>query len=47
MTGVALLLFGGTKGQFTGLNRVRSAVQTFVVGGLAAGAAYLLAGLFG
>ena len=47
VTGVALLLFGGVKGQFTGLNRVRSAVQTFVVGGLAAGAAYLLAGLFG
>lgn len=47
VTGVALLLFGGVKGQFTGLNRVRSAVQTLVVGGLAAGAAYLLAGLFG
>jgi len=47
VTGVALLVFGGVKGQFTGLNRVRSAVQTFVVGGLAAGAAYLLAGLFG
>lgn len=47
LTGIALLLFGGIKGQFTGLNRVRSAVQTLVVGGLAAGAAYLLAGLFG
>jgi vacuolar iron transporter family protein len=47
LTGIALLLFGGIKGQFTGLNRVRSAVQTLVVGGLAAAAAYLLAGLFG
>lgn len=46
-TGVALLLFGAVKGHFTGLNRVRSALQTFVVGGLAAAAAYLLAGLFG
>lgn len=47
LTGAALLIFGAIKGQFTGLNRTRSAVQTFIVGGLAAGAAYLLAGLFG
>ncbi len=45
-TGVALLVFGAVKGHFTGLNRIRSALQTLLVGGLAAGAAYLLAGLF-
>ena len=45
-TGAALLVFGAVKGHFTGLNRIRSALQTLLVGGLAAGAAYLLAGLF-
>lgn len=47
MTGLALLVFGAVKGHFTGLNRVRSASQTLLVGGLAAGAAYVLAGWFG
>jgi vacuolar iron transporter family protein len=47
MTTVALLVFGAIKGQFTGLNMARSALQTLLVGGTAAGAAYLLAGLFG
>lgn len=42
-TGVALLAFGAGKGRFTGMNLVRSAVQTLVVGGLAAGAAFGLA----
>jgi VIT1/CCC1 family predicted Fe2+/Mn2+ transporter len=46
-TGVALLVFGAAKGHFTGLNRLRSALQTLVVGGLAAGAAFGLARLFG
>jgi VIT1/CCC1 family predicted Fe2+/Mn2+ transporter len=46
-TGVALLVFGGIKGHFTGINRVKSAMQTLLVGGLAAGAAYALAHAFG
>jgi vacuolar iron transporter family protein len=41
----ALLIFGGVKGRLTGSGTVRSAVQTVVIGGLAAGAAYLLARL--
>lgn len=46
-TGLALLCFGAIKGQFTGVNKLRSALQTLLVGGLAAGAAYWLAHLFG
>jgi vacuolar iron transporter family protein len=45
ITLVALLVFGGVKGRLTGAGTVRSAVQTVVIGGLAAGAAYLLARL--
>jgi VIT1/CCC1 family predicted Fe2+/Mn2+ transporter len=45
-TGVALLIFGGVKGHFTGVNRFVSAGQTLLVGGLAAGAAFWLAHLF-
>jgi vacuolar iron transporter family protein len=45
ITLVALLLFGGIKGKLTGAGTVRSAVQTVVIGGLAAGAAYTLARL--
>jgi VIT1/CCC1 family predicted Fe2+/Mn2+ transporter len=45
-TGVALLVFGGVKGQFTGVNRFVCAGQTLLVGGLAAGAAFWLAHLF-
>jgi predicted membrane protein (TIGR00267 family) len=45
-TGVALLAFGAIKGRLTGMNLVRSAVQTLVVGGLAAGAAFGLAHAF-
>ena len=45
-TGVALLAFGAIKGRFTGMNLVRSAIQTLVVGGLAAGAAFGLACAF-
>jgi vacuolar iron transporter family protein len=47
LTGLALVVFGAIKGQFTGLNKARSAAQTLLVGDTAAGAAYLLAGLFG
>jgi VIT1/CCC1 family predicted Fe2+/Mn2+ transporter len=45
-TGAALLIFGGVKGHFTGLNRFISAGQTLLVGGLAATAAFWLAHLF-
>ncbi len=46
-TGVALIVFGAVKGHFTGLNKVRSALQTLLVGGLAAGVAFGLAHAFG
>jgi len=46
-TGVALLIFGAVKGHFTGLNRLVSGLQTLLVGGLAAAAAFGLAHLFG
>jgi vacuolar iron transporter family protein len=46
-TGVALLVFGAVKGHFTGVSRTRSALQTLVVGGLAAAAAFGLAHAFG
>jgi VIT1/CCC1 family predicted Fe2+/Mn2+ transporter len=45
ITLVALLVFGGVKGRLTGSGTVRSAMQTVLIGGLAAGAAYLLARL--
>lgn len=43
VTVVALLVFGYTKGRFTGARPVRSALQTTLIGGLAAGAAFALA----
>jgi VIT1/CCC1 family predicted Fe2+/Mn2+ transporter len=46
-TGIALFVFGAVKGHFTGANKFKSAVQTLLVGGLAAGAAYALAHAFG
>ena len=46
-TGIALMIFGAVKGHFTGLNKFVSAGQTLLVGGLAAGAAFWLAHLFG
>jgi VIT1/CCC1 family predicted Fe2+/Mn2+ transporter len=39
----ALAAFGYVKGRFTGAPRFRSAIQTTVVGGLAAAAAFLIA----
>jgi len=45
MTLFALAVFGYVKGRFTGTRAVRSASQTVVIGGLAAGAAFLLAKL--
>ncbi len=44
---LALLVFGFLKGRFTGAPPVRSALQTTLVGGLAAAAAFGLAKLFG
>ena len=46
-TALALIVFGGIKGQFTGINKAKSAGQTLLVGGLAATAAYALAHVFG
>ena len=43
---VALLLFGYVKGRFTGAQPLRSALQTALVGALAAAAAFGLAKLF-
>jgi vacuolar iron transporter family protein len=40
---LALVLFGYVKGHFTGTGPVRSALQTALIGGLAAGAAFLIA----
>ena len=45
VTLVALGVFGYIKGRFTGSRPGRSATQTIVIGGLAAGAAFLLAKL--
>lgn len=42
---VALLVFGFVKGRFTGMRPVRSALQTALIGSVAAGAAYLIAKL--
>ena len=43
VTLIALALFGGVKGRFTGVPVLRSAVQTTVTGGLAAAAAFAIA----
>ncbi len=43
ITLLALAVFGWVKGAFTGTSQARSAAQTLVVGGLAAGVAFLLA----
>lgn len=45
VTVIALAVFGYVKGRFTGVAPVRSAAQTVLVGGLAAGVAYTLARL--
>jgi VIT1/CCC1 family predicted Fe2+/Mn2+ transporter len=42
-TAMALLIFGYVKGRFTGTKPVRGALQTVLIGGLAAGAAFLIA----
>ena len=43
VTLVALLVFGYIKGRFTGAPPVRSALQTALIGGLAAGVAFAIA----
>ena len=40
---IALAIFGYTKGHFTGAPPLRSALQTVMIGGLAAAAAFLIA----
>ncbi len=45
VTLLALLIFGYVKGRFTGAGPVRSALQTMIIGGLAAAAAFLIARL--
>ncbi len=47
VTLLALLVFGGVKGRFTGARPLKSALQTVLVGGLAAAAAFALARLLG
>jgi len=42
---LALLIFGFVKGHFTGTRPVRSALQTALIGSVAAGAAFLIARL--
>ncbi len=41
----ALLAFGAFKGAFTGVNKIKSALHTCFIGGIAASAAYFLAKL--
>jgi VIT1/CCC1 family predicted Fe2+/Mn2+ transporter len=43
VTGVALAVFGFVKGGFTGAPRVKSAIQTTLIGGVAAAAAFIIA----
>ena len=47
VTLVALLVFGWVKGRFTGVVPLRSALQTAMVGGIAAAAAFALAKMIG
>jgi vacuolar iron transporter family protein len=46
VTLIALMIFGYIKGLFTGSRPIRSAVQTTLIGGIAAAAAYLIASAF-
>lgn len=47
LTGLALLIFGGIKARFTSVPSWRGAMQTLLVGGAAASAAYAVAKLIG
>jgi VIT1/CCC1 family predicted Fe2+/Mn2+ transporter len=43
VTLLALLVFGFVKGRFTGMKPLRSALQTALIGSVAAGAAFAIA----
>jgi VIT1/CCC1 family predicted Fe2+/Mn2+ transporter len=45
VTLLALAVFGWVKGRFTGINPFKGGAQTVVIGGLAAGAAFIIAKL--
>ena len=45
MTFAALVVFGDVKGRFTGAGPFRSGLQTMLIGGLAAAAAFGIARL--
>jgi VIT1/CCC1 family predicted Fe2+/Mn2+ transporter len=45
LTLLALLIFGAAKGKVTGIRMLRAAIETAIVGSLAAGSAYFLARL--
>ncbi len=45
VTSIALLIFGAVKGKFTSVPPLKSGLETFMVGSLAAAAAYVLARL--
>lgn len=47
LTLLALLIFGFIKGRYTGTRPARSALQTALIGSVAAGAAFLIARLIG
>lgn len=42
LTGVAFLLIGGIKGIVTGKHKIYSALETFIIGGLASAIAFLI-----
>ncbi|HQU86805.1 MAG TPA: VIT1/CCC1 transporter family protein, partial [Pyrinomonadaceae bacterium] len=45
VTIIALFVFGYIKGKFTGTKPLKSAIQTCLIGSVAAGAAFLIAKL--
>lgn len=47
ITLVALAIFGAIKGKFTGVGMIKSAIQTTLIGGLAAAAAFGIAKMIG
>jgi VIT1/CCC1 family predicted Fe2+/Mn2+ transporter len=47
MTLVTLFLFGYVKGRVTGINTWRPGLQTTLIGGVAAGAAFAIVHLIG
>ena len=47
LTIIALLIFGFVKGRFTGTRPLRSALQTALIGSVAAGAAFAIARMIG